>query len=73
MNYASTGPLSRWTPRQFDPNREFIEKYAARRSTRDSYLSSSSKGVFGIRVPEGQVPSRRGGGSSQSPPPDNDG
>ena len=73
MNYASTGPLSRWTPRQFDPNREFIEKYAARRSTWDSYLSSSSKGVFGIRVPEGQVPSRRGGGSSQSPPPDNDG
>ena len=64
MNYASKGPFSRWSSRQFDPNQEFIDKYEARRAAWDGYLSSSSQGVLGIRVPEGQVPSRRGGGSS---------
>jgi uncharacterized membrane protein required for colicin V production len=64
MNYASRGPFSRWTSRPFDPNRQFIDKYATRRSNWDTFLSSSSKGVLGIRVPESQVPSRKGGGSS---------
>lgn len=64
LNYASRGPFSRWTSRPFDPNQEFIEKYATRRSNWDTFLTASSKGVFGIRVPEAQVPSRKGGGSS---------
>jgi uncharacterized membrane protein required for colicin V production len=64
MNYASQGPFSRWTSRPFDPRQEFIAKYAARRSDWDAFLSSSAQGVFGIRVPEGDVKSRTGGGSS---------
>jgi hypothetical protein len=64
VNYASKRPFSRWNPRVFDPDREFIEKYATRRSNFDSHVSSSSQGIRDILVPEGQVPSRMGGGSS---------
>ena len=63
VNYASKGPFSRWTPREFDPNREFKDNYSARRDNWHSHLSSNAKGVLDIRVPEGQVPSRRSGGS----------
>ncbi len=63
MERMSKGPLCRSTPRAFDSDHEFIPKYAARRAAWEEHQSTSSKGVFGILVPAGEVPTRTGGGS----------
>ncbi|HUT95126.1 MAG TPA: CvpA family protein [Thermoguttaceae bacterium] len=63
MEWMSKGPFSRSTPRVFDSEHEFIPKYAARRAAWHEHQSASSKGVFGILVPAGEVPTRTGGGS----------
>ena len=63
MERMSRGPFSRSTPRLFDSDHEFIPKYAARRAAWGEHQSASSKGVFGILVPAGEVPTRTGGGS----------
>ena len=63
MERMSKGPFCRSTPRAFDSDHEFIPKYAARRAAWGEHQSTSSKGVFGILVPAGEVPTRTGGGS----------
>jgi len=63
MERMSKGPFCRSTPRAFDSGHEFIPKYTARRAAWEEHQSTSSKGVFGILVPAGEVPTRTGGGS----------
>lgn len=61
MERMSKGPFSRSTPRVFNAEHEFIPKYTARRAAWEEHQSTSSKGVFGILVPAGEVPTRTGG------------
>jgi uncharacterized membrane protein required for colicin V production len=62
----SKGPFSRLTPRAFDPEHEFIPKYASRRSTLADHLSTSTGGIRDILVSDS--PKRITGSSTPSPP-----
>jgi uncharacterized membrane protein required for colicin V production len=60
MERLSKGPFARSTPQVFDPDHEFIPKYAARREKVDEHFSSGSGGLL---VSPSDVPERMGGGS----------
>jgi len=55
--WMSKGSFSRWQPRVFDPNHEFIPKYEERRTNLDKHLESAA-GVRDILVSAGSVPAR---------------
>lgn len=54
----SKGSFSRLEPRIFDPEHQFIPKYAARRASLHSHLQASSKGVRDVLVSAGSTPAR---------------
>ena len=53
----SKGSFSRLEPRVFDPEHQFIPKYAARRTNLDKHLEGAG-GLREILVPAGGVPKR---------------
>ena len=66
----SRGPFARMEPRVFDPEHEFIPKYASRRANLNNHLVTSAKGVRDILVPAGSVPARITAESLRSAPPE---
>jgi len=54
----SKGSFSRLEPRAFDPEHQFIRKYAERRASLHCHLQASSKGVRDVLVSAGCTPAR---------------